>query len=52
MRSRNEDRVWVWFLRYENIDGAEFDDSPLVETDHGTSVGLIYSRFLFKSKKP
>lgn len=51
MRSRNKDRVWVWFLRYENIDGAEFDDSPLVETNLGTSVGLIYSRFLFKSKK-
>lgn len=51
MRSRNEDRLWVWFVRYENIDGAEFDDSPLVETNHGTSVGFIYSRFIFKSNQ-
>ncbi|MBL4673067.1 MAG: MipA/OmpV family protein [Arenicella sp.] len=51
MRSKDKDRLWLWFLRYDNISGATFDDSPLVERDHGLSVGLIYSRFLFKSKK-
>lgn len=51
LRSRNQNRVWVWFLRYENIDGAEFDDSPLVETNDAVSLGFIYSRFLFKSKQ-
>ena len=51
LRSRNQDRVWVWFLRYENIEGAEFDDSPLVETNDAVSIGFIYSRFLFKSKQ-
>ncbi len=51
LRSRDENNLWVWFVRYENIDGAEFDDSPLVETDDAFSAGFIYSRFLFKSKE-
>ncbi len=51
LRSKDENRLWVWFLRYENISGATFEDSPLVETDDGLSVGMIYSRFLFKSKQ-
>lgn len=33
--------VWYGFsLRYDNLSGAVFDDSPLVETDHYFSVGL------------
>ncbi len=51
LRSKDKDRLWVWFLRYENISGASFEDSPLVETSDGLSVGFIYSRFLFKSKQ-
>ncbi len=51
LRSKDKDRLWVWFLRYEDISGASFEDSPLVETSNGLSVGVIYSRFLFKSKK-
>ena len=51
LRSKNQDRLWVWFLRYEDISGASFEDSPLVETDGGLSFGIIYSRFLFKSKR-
>lgn len=51
LRSQNRDRLWVWFVRYENINGASFDDSPLVETNNGLSVGVIFSKFLFKSKK-
>jgi outer membrane scaffolding protein for murein synthesis (MipA/OmpV family) len=51
LRSQNRDRLWVWFVRYENISGATFVDSPLVETNDGLSVGLIFSKFLFKSKE-
>ena len=51
LRSQNQDRLWVWFVRYENINGASFDDSPLVETNDGLSVGVIFSKFLFKSKE-
>ena len=51
LRSQNRDRLLVWFVRYENINGATFEDSPLVETNNGLSVGLIYSKFLFKSKQ-
>lgn len=51
LRSKDKDRLWVWFLRYENISGASFEDSPLVETNDGLSAGIIFSKFLFKSKK-
>lgn len=51
LRSKNQDRLWVWFLRYEDISGASFEDSPLVETNSGLSLGIIYSRFLLKSKR-
>lgn len=50
MTSKNQDRLWVWFLRYENINGASFDDSPLVETDDNLTLGFIYSRTVWKSK--
>lgn len=51
LRSRNKDRLWVWFLRYDNIAGSEFDDSPLVDTNDNVQVGFIYSRFVFRSKR-
>jgi len=39
--SRNIDRYWLGgFVRYDNVDGAVFADSPLVETAHGLSAGL------------
>lgn len=42
--SRRWGRVWTGaFLRYDNLDGATFDDSPLVETKHATSVGFAVS---------
>jgi len=50
LRAKNRDRLWVWFLRYEDISGASFEDSPLVETSDGLSAGVIFSKFLFKSK--
>ena len=51
LRSNNKDRLWVWFVRYENISGASFEDSPLVETNDGLSVGFVFSKYLFKSKQ-
>ena len=51
MTSKNSNRLWVWFLRYENISGASFDESPLVETNDGLTIGLIYSRKIWQSKK-
>jgi len=50
MRSNNQRRLWVWFLQYDNINDASFENSPLVETNFGLSAGIIYSRYLFKSK--
>lgn len=33
--------VWMGaFLRYDNLDGASFEDSPLVETKHAVSFGF------------
>lgn len=50
IRSRTDQRLWVLFARYDHLSGAEFEDSPLVETNCGLSVGFIYSRFVFRSK--
>ena len=39
--SRRFDDIWVGaFVRYDNLSGAAFDDSPLVETDHALTAGL------------
>lgn len=51
LRSKDAERLWVWFLRYDNISGASFEDSPLVENSGGLTAGVIYSRFLFRSKR-
>ncbi len=49
---KNTDKqLFVLFLRYENINGAVFEDSPLVETDDNLIAGFIYSYYLFNSKK-
>jgi len=50
LRSRNHKRLWVWFVRYDNLSGAEFEDSPLVETKDNVTVGFIYSKFVYRSK--
>ena len=48
--SRRFDRFWVGsFLRYDNLEGATFDDSPLVETDHAISAGIAISWILWQS---
>jgi outer membrane scaffolding protein for murein synthesis (MipA/OmpV family) len=39
--SRRLDNWWIGgFLRYDNLSGATFEDSPLVETSHAMMVGL------------
>ncbi len=50
LKSNNSKRLLLGFLRYENINGATFDNSPLVETDHNLVVGFLYSHYFFKSK--
>ena len=37
------------FARYDNLDGAEFEDSPLVETNDYFIVGLVFGWVLDKS---
>jgi len=50
LKAKKGDNTVLLFLRYDNIEGAVFDDSPLVETDENLTVGLLYSRNVFKSK--
>lgn len=47
--SRRFDRIWMGgFVRYDNLSGAQFDDSPLLETRHsfmaGFAVAWIFSQ--------
>jgi outer membrane protein len=51
LTSKSSKNLLVFFLRYDSIHGAVFDDSPLVETDTNTTLGFIYSRYLLKSKQ-
>jgi outer membrane scaffolding protein for murein synthesis (MipA/OmpV family) len=45
-------RYWVGgFLRYENISGAVFEDSPLVKQESALSVGLALSWVFGESSK-
>ncbi len=49
--SKREGRLWYGaYLRYDYLDGATFDDSPLVETDHFVTVGLGISWVFAQSK--
>ena len=41
-------RVWMGgFIRYDNLSGAQFDDSPLLETDHSLMAGIAIA-WIFK----
>ena len=51
LSSNTAKNLWVFFIRYDNINGTNFADSPLVETQHSVTAGLLYSRYLFKSEK-
>jgi outer membrane scaffolding protein for murein synthesis (MipA/OmpV family) len=45
-------KSWIsFFARYDRLDGATFEDSPLVEQNGGLTVGFVYSRFLVRSKQ-
>ncbi len=50
--SRRFDDVWLGsFVRYENLSGARFEDSPLVETAHAVSAGLVVTWILWRSEE-
>ena len=45
-------KSWVSvFARYDRIEEATFEDSPLVERNGGLTVGFVYSLFLVRSKQ-
>ena len=46
------DKTWIsLFARYDRLDGAVFEDSPLVERSDGLTVGFIYSWFVARSNR-
>jgi len=48
--SRRFEQVWMGgFVRYDNLGGAVFDDSPLVETQHSVMAGFAVAYILKKS---
>lgn len=50
--SRRFHDVWVGgFFRYDNLSGAAFDGSPLVETDHSVMAGFAVAWIFKKSSK-
>lgn len=45
-------RNWMsFFARYDRVDGATFEDSPLVASKDGWTVGALYTYFLLRSKR-
>jgi outer membrane protein len=51
LSSNTASNLWVFFFRYDNIDHAIFDDSPLVETHSSSTIGFIYSHYFLKSAR-
>lgn len=49
--SRGEKSWMSFFARYDRLDGATFEDSPLVERNDGLTFGFIYARFIARSKR-
>jgi len=50
--SRHFGRLWVGgFIRYDNLSGTAFHDSPLLETDHSLMGGIAIAWVLKKSEK-
>ncbi len=39
------------FARYDRLDGATFEDSPLVQRNGGLTFGFVYARFIARSKR-
>lgn len=49
--ARRYGRMWVGaFMQYDNLSGAAFEDSPLVETEHAVVVGFGISWVLKQSE--
>lgn len=51
LTSKSSKNLLVFFLRYDDISGAVYEDSPLVETNSNTTVGVLYTRYFLKSKR-
>jgi outer membrane scaffolding protein for murein synthesis (MipA/OmpV family) len=50
--SRRFNRIWMGgFVRYDNLSGAEFDNSPLVETEHSLMGGVAVAWIFVKSAR-
>lgn len=50
--ARRYDRVWVGgFFRYDNLQGAAFEDSPLVEQEHALLFGFGFSWVFAESER-
>lgn len=50
--SRRFENLWAgFFLRYDNLDGAAFIDSPLVETRHAFMAGFGFAVIFGRSKR-
>ena len=46
--SRRFNRIWIGgFMRYDNLSGSVFGDSPLIETDHSLMAGIAIA-WIFK----
>lgn len=50
-RSKNQKRLINFFIRYENLDGAVFEDSPLLKDSDSLTIGFLYSKSVVRSKK-
>ncbi len=50
-QSINEKNWISLFARYDYIDGADFEDSPLVLKNGSLTAGVVFTWFLWKSKK-
>jgi len=48
---RHKDFLVNVYAMYDSVDGAVFDDSPLVRRDSGVTFGFLVSWFLFKSDR-
>jgi outer membrane scaffolding protein for murein synthesis (MipA/OmpV family) len=45
-------RAWIGlFMRYDNLQGAVFDDSPMVETNNYLMGGVVVGWFFFSSEE-
>ncbi len=49
--SRNRNNFFSVFARYDRLDNAEFEDSPLKFRDDGLTVGFAFAWFLWQSDR-